>query len=151
MNKEWNGTVTLKTPLTGEDGKPILPRLTVVLNTVLCTVKGGHNVDTQHLNQAYNGTIKTHVNEKDFEVTLKGMLVSPNYEQSYPHEQMKELEEILKHGGALEVISDFLLIFGIYNLFVTGYSMGQMEGTENVQPYEISCLSDAPIEILAEL
>jgi hypothetical protein len=164
---DWS--VTLKTPEYDERGKAILPRLQVVLNPVFCSVRGGHNVDTQHItgknkgskirklanaaaiSEYQDGTIKTHINEKDFEVTLKGLVVSPNFLQEYPHEGVKALTEILKYGGALEVVSDYLLIFRIYNLFVIGSSLGQLEGTGNIQPFEIQCLSDAPVEMVSEI
>jgi hypothetical protein len=161
--------IVLSTPEFYEDGTPILPRLKVKLDCILMSVQGGNNIDTQHINAKnkgkkvqklanaaaisdfHDGTIKTFVNHKDFGVTLKGSVISPNYSPDYPHEAVKDLTEILKHGGALEVESDYLLLFGIYNLFVTGYDFATMEAKENTQAYEIRCLSDAPVEILVEI
>jgi hypothetical protein len=149
--------IVLSTPEFGANNKPILPRLKVKLDCLLMDVKGGNNIDEVTLMNAdengnpINGTIKTFINRKTFEVTLKGRVISPNYSPDYPHEAVKDLQEILKHGGALEVESDYLLLFGIYNLFVTGYDFATMEANENTQAYEIRSLSDAPVEILVEI
>ena len=151
-NVEYDGqTLILSTPVHDDLGNEITPQLRVKLRTTLCTVTGGHNIDEQPIN-GMNGTIKTHVSMKPYQVEIKGLIVKePFGSDKYPFEDVEDLTEILRYNGRLEVQSDYLLIFGIYALVVYDYGMNLQEGTSNVQPFTINCVSDRPIELIQEI
>jgi Domain of unknown function (DUF6046) len=95
-----------------------------------------------------NGTIKEYVSDGDFVIKIQGVLVSNN--SLYPKEAFSDLLELLQTPDVIAVTSWFLQQFGIFNLVVTDYACPQAEGFENVQPFEISALSDAPIELVLQ-
>ena len=94
-----------------------------------------------------NGTIKTYVSDGDFDIRMRGMLIADN-PNDYPIEEVKQLTELLKQPLSIEVVCDYLQLFGIYNLVIQDYNFPQSEGTQNTQVFEINALSDAPIELI---
>jgi Domain of unknown function (DUF6046) len=119
------------------------------LLTVMFEVRQTKNIDTVAVT-GLNGTIKTYINDGDFEVRIKGMLTTDNA-NDYPIDDVKKLTDILRQPKAIEVICDYLLLFGIYNLVIMDYTFPQSEGIQNIQTFEITALSDAPIELIEDL
>lgn len=95
-----------------------------------------------------NGTIKEYVSDGDFAIKIQGVLVSSD--SHYPKEAFADLLNVLKKPDAIAVTSWFLQQFGIFNLVITDYACPQAEGFENMQPFEISALSDTPIELVLQ-
>lgn len=118
-----------------------------LLTTVLMTVSQQRNIVTTAI-QGRNGTIKEFINEGDYQINLKGALVGVD-SYSYPTVEMRDLLELLQVQSALEVVSDFLRLFDVNNLVVTDYSFPQQEGYQNVQLFDINCISDTA-ELLIE-
>ena len=96
--------------------------------------------------QGMDGTVKEYVSDGDYQVTIRGGLVSP-FSYAYPKEDMQTLMALLKLNTPLTVISEYLLQFNIYELVVEDYSFSQKEGVQNVQLFEIKTVSDFPIEL----
>lgn len=114
--------------------------------TVLFEVHQTKNIDTVAVT-GLNGTIKTYVSDGDFDIRMRGMLIADN-PNDYPIEEVKQLTELLKQPLSIEVVCDYLQLFGIYNLVIQDYNFPQSEGTQNTQVFEINALSDAPIELI---
>jgi Domain of unknown function (DUF6046) len=95
-----------------------------------------------------NGTIKEYVSDGDFAIKIQGVLASGN--SLYPKEAFSDLLELLQTPDAIAVTSWFLQQFNIFNLVITDYACPQAEGFENMQPFEISALSDTPIELVLQ-
>lgn len=96
--------------------------------------------------QGLSGTVKEYIADGDFDITIRGVLVSQD--NAYPQDDFAMLLHLCKIQYALEVQSDYLQIFNIYNLVVEDYSFPQREGFENTQLFELRCVSDQPIELL---
>lgn len=98
--------------------------------------------------QGLDGTVKEYINDGDYEITIRGAIVSND--RSYPSEQVKQLHQILLIKDALDVESEYLNVFGIYNVVVESYSFPQQEGMQNLQLFELQCVSDLPIELVVD-
>ncbi len=118
-----------------------------LLTTVLMTVSQQRNIVTTVI-QGRNGSIKEFINEGDYQISLKGAIVGIDA-YSYPTVEMRDLLELLQVQSALDVVSDFLRLFDVNNLVVTDYNFPQQEGYQNVQLFEINCISDTD-ELLIE-
>jgi hypothetical protein len=122
-----------------------MPAASVELGTVLVDVQLSKNIVTTAIN-GLNGTVKEFISDGDYEVSLRGALVSKGYD--FPLADFKKLNEVLKAPVSLQVTSEFLALFPIHNLVVKGYTLPQTEGSSNSQLFEINALSDNPVELI---
>ena len=118
------------------------------LDTVLFEVSQRKNIVTTTV-AGRSGTIKEYISDGDFDIKIRGSL-SSKFTNSYPIEDVRKLKQILKIPQALEVACDFLQLFDIYNIVVTGYSIPQVEGYQNLQFFDIDAISDTPVELIEE-
>lgn len=102
--------------------------------------------------QGTNGTIKEYISDGDYQISVKTAISSyePTQQQEatleYPKDRIQEFTELLQKPQTLSVQSDFLNIFGITSVVVTGFSLEQETHT-NRQTFHIEMLSDLPYEI----
>ena len=120
----------------------------VILETVLIDVSQRKNIVTTPV-AGRNGTVKEYISDGDYEVRIRGVLVTPGT-SAYPYDQVRALHDRLRQPEALDIICDYLRFFDIYKLVVTEFNFPQNEGFQNVQAYEITCISDLPEELIEE-
>lgn len=120
----------------------------------LLTIAGGNNiVETNVAKQGdkYKGTIKERWSQKDFDVTITGVLMGTMLQgtpaECYPKAQLQQLFDFLKQSKVIYVNNYALEALGINMLVVYDYSFPFTKG-ENVQAYEIKCKSDFPFDLL---
>lgn len=123
--------------------------LSIEIQGVLMDVKMTKNIDMVSV-QNVKGTIKTYINEGDFDIKIRGWFASDNA-SDYPIREVNRLKNLLSVNRALKVVSDFLLLFDIYDVVVMDYNFFQVEGVQNTQFFEISAVSDAPIELIEDV
>lgn len=114
------------------------------LKGVICDVSFGKNIVKTAIS-GRNGTVKELISLTDRAINIKGVLVSPN--NDYPGEQVQRLLEICDLQTDIEVVSPHLALFKIYNIVIEECRFAQREGFANVQAFELSCVSDSPIEV----
>lgn len=126
----------------------------VRLDTVLMTVSMTKNVITTPI-QGRSGTVKEFVNDGDFEIDVKGVLIGEG-QREYPEQQMEELIRILTVPDTLEITSEYLTNFGVISpggvegisqVVITDFNFPQREGFRNAQLFQFKMLSDTPIEL----
>lgn len=93
-----------------------------------------------------NGTVKEYISDGDFDIRIRGGF-STAFGSAYPKDRIGELMGILKINDALQVTSEYLLQFGIYNVVIESYRFPQSQGFTNEQLFDISCVSDEPAEL----
>lgn len=131
-----------------------IPYDTMILQTVLLEVVQTKNIVTTSL-QGRNGTVKEFVSDGDFVITMTGVVTGEldtqgnlqNIGNVYPEVDVKKLIEICKVPDALTVTSTFLQLFGINEVVITAYNINQLEASRDMQPFQVSMLSDVPIEL----
>ena len=117
-----------------------------VVNTVLIDVSQQKQIIKTNI-QGVSGTVKEYISKGDYQVTIRGALVSESSVR-YPEEEVTQLVEYLEAETSIGVASRFLDdIFNIQNIVVESFSFPQVEGTQNVQLFEVSAVSDQPIEL----
>lgn len=124
----------------------------IILEECILSVNQEKNIVTTAL-QGRNGTIKEYISDGDYQISAMAAVSSykekeGNYEASleYPEDKIRQLTDLLSLPETLNVQSDFLEIFGIKSVVVTGFSLEQ-ETHSNRQSISIQMLSDLPYEI----
>lgn len=115
----------------------------VQLISCLITVQQAKNIVKTAI-QGRPGTVKEFISDGDYQVTLRGA-VTRNFKNEYPLEELRRFLQLLKDSRPLKVISPYLLQFDIHELVVETYTMGQEQGKQNVQTFEVVCSSDTPL------
>lgn len=113
-------------------------------DTVLFVVNQQKNMQITTI-QGRNTTVKEYIADGDYQVQIMGILTADN--RNFPQADLQDLISLLKAPLAFKINSWYLDLFGINNLVVDSYRIGQDEGGYSYQKFEVNCLSDAPIEL----
>lgn len=120
----------------------------LIIDTVLFDVNQTRNIVTTAI-QGRDGTVKEYVSDGDYQITVRGFLVEAG-PYDYPTAQVRELLRLCKVKAAIQVISPFLQLFQVYDAVITDYRLPQLEGFQNMQPFELTCISDVPLELIED-
>ena len=126
------------------NGETIEIKNGIVIDHVLLTVTQTKNIVTTPI-QGRPGTVKEYVSDGDFQIEMSGTISSKS--NNYPETDVNELVQILRAPVAINIISEFLNWFDIHSVVVTDYSFPQTEGFRNQQEFNITLLSDTPVEL----
>jgi hypothetical protein len=118
------------------------------INVVLFNVSQTKNIVETTI-QGRNGTVKEYVSDGDYQVSIYGVFVAKTT-NSYPEKEMQKLVAITKSNRAIKVNSWYLRQFGIYNLVIKEPNFAQNAAQFNSQPWQLTCVSDQPVELLRE-
>tara|TARA_R110000796_G_scaffold55294_2_gene128850 strand:- start:3948 stop:4589 length:642 start_codon:yes stop_codon:yes gene_type:complete len=117
-----------------------------VINTVLIDVSQQKQIIKTNI-QGVAGTVKEYISKGDYQLIIRGALVSGS-SVLYPTDQVQQLKEYLEAEVSLGVASRFLDdIFDVQNIVIESYNFPQREGYQDQQLFEISAISDEPIEL----
>jgi len=112
------------------------------IDTVVFMVQQQKNIVMTAI-QGRSGTIKEYIGKGDYQINIKGIICGDN--GVYPYSEVANLQAYLEAGASLPITSQFLQQFGIYEVVIQSYSLGQREGYYDSQLFELSCVSDAPV------
>lgn len=125
----------------------------IVMQTVLMDVSMSKNIVKTAI-QGRDGTVKEYVSQGDFVISIQGNIIGltkgntiEGIGQVYPVVDTKRLIDICKVPDAIEITSEFLQMFGINRMVITDYKFAEKEGFRNMQPFQITALSDTPINL----
>lgn len=117
-----------------------------IVNTVLIDVSQQKQIIKTNI-QGVAGTVKEYISKGDYQITIRGALVSES-SLKYPEQEVAQLKEYLEAETAIGIASRFLNdVFDVQTIVVESFSFPQLEGTQNVQLFEVSAVSDDPIEL----
>ena len=133
---------------------PPQPLDQLIIPTVIIEVSQSKNIITTAI-QGRNGTVKEFVSDGDFSITLTGIITGRNEGNKvidignvYPDDDVKKLITICKVPDVLTLTSKFLNdVFGINEVVITDYNIPQREASRDMQPFQISMLSDISIDL----
>lgn len=130
----------------------------------LVSISGGKNIKKRNVSRSevlrknskgqileqQSGTVKERFIANDFQIDITGLLVGENMignpNQCFPKKQMIDLFEFLIHVGSIYVYHYQLSILGINKIVIEDYSFPFTKG-ENVQAFNIKCLSDSNFKL----
>ena len=119
------------------------------IDTVIIEVSQTKNIVKTSV-QGRNSTVKEYVSDGDYLISIRGVIQSrePSEQKKYPEDLMNNFIKILKAERSVIIISKFLNeVFGINDIVIETYSVPQVEGLRNQQPFSISASSDVPIDL----
>lgn len=127
------------------------------IDSVLFVVSQQKNIITTPI-QGLDGTIKEYISAGDFAISCSGLIIGESTESNrtftvdqngnnYPETDVRRLIEITKTPISIEIISNFLEMFEIRNVVIESFSLGQIPGQKNGQPFELRMISDTPIQL----
>ena len=93
------------------------------------------------------GKVKELISFGDYEITIRGILVSPLNENVYPWFLIKDLQRLCQVPAAIKVTGRIFEVFGINSLVIEDIDCPALEGILNVQPFVLRCCSDEAIEL----
>lgn len=136
----WDTVTLIAEPYTTDDGLVISTPTGLNLEIALIEISNDRNIVKTKIAGA-NGTIKEYMSDGDFNINIKGSLVS-KYSNMPPIDELNTLNIIIKHPEALTVRSNFLDYFDIQKLVIEKPVVKQREGMRNVVDFELQCVSD---------
>jgi hypothetical protein len=92
------------------------------------------------------GTVKELITIGDYEVKISGFICN-FLGKDYPQDDVDQFAAIFQVGAAMPVTNDMLNRLGVHNLVIEDIDLERFEAMPNIQPFEISALSDMPIEL----
>lgn len=127
----------------------------------MVSVSGGNNIVQRNVSKQIKeiggslqtGTIKERWSQKDYEITITGVLfgdlMKGKPEDCYPTALMTKLMQYLTKSKEITIYCELLNVLGILKIVITDFSFPFTKG-ENVQSYEIKALSDFNYDLLLE-
>ncbi|AOR29540.1 hypothetical protein FORMB_25230 [Formosa sp. Hel1_33_131] len=93
-----------------------------------------------------NGTVKEIYGFDDWQIRFRGLcLDTPQVSAYEQHQELLKWENI---ADSIEVIGELFLDKSIYRLVIEDINFPQLEGKQNIIPFEIAAVSDAPLELI---
>lgn len=117
----------------------------ITIDSVLLAVSQSKNI-VKTPTVGKNGTVKEYISDGDYMISIGGVLVGERIDV-YPEQEFANLVELLKAPVSIKVESEFLAFFGITEIAIESYDTPQTKGFRNMQLFNISALSDEPIEL----
>lgn len=114
-------------------------------NEPIVEISGGKSiVSTELVGGA--GAIKENMGLNDWQISIKGIVVSDEPDM-YPEKEMREILEIINKQTSLKCENDLMRIFKINQLVIKDYRFPATEGAIEWQAYTLECLSDTDREL----
>ena len=100
-------------------------------------------VETATVGKERKGTVKEYICTEDYQINIKGVCVNEIDMDTYPTQQVQQLEKMFEINEALEVISNpFLELFQIRNIVLKDIQYDEMAGEQGLQKFTITAVSD---------
>ena len=93
-----------------------------------------------------DGTIKEYIGLDDVQITIRSIIVNHNSD-AYPADEVSRLHQMFKVNTSLQVINSFLNLIGVDEMVVERLQLLAVEGSSNIQPFVLECVSDKLYEL----
>lgn len=88
---------------------------------------------------------KEFISGGDVNFTVTGK-ISSNYPDVYPYSDVSKFITLMQYKGVIQVYNILFHQFGVTQILIKDFQMGQNEGFKNVQPYSFTCVAVEPDE-----
>lgn len=114
-------------------------------NTVMSLANKKTIVETPMVNR--RGSVKEEVSIEDWEINVKGIIVSSDYD--YPDDQVQSLVSIYEQEMALDIMNvrTDLTIKGDEKVVLKSLTFPELKGMKNIQPFELNMVSDNQFDL----
>lgn len=111
----------------------------------LLTVERKQNIVTTPI-QGRSGSVVEFISNASFTVNINGSIISST--NSYPKSEIMKLASLLEKMEVIDVVSEYLNMFKIYQLINVTCNFSQIVASENYQSFSLSFNSYDPIDLL---
>lgn len=118
---------------------------TINFQTVLLIVDQSKNIVTTQIS-GRDGTVKEYIGLDDYRITVMGVITGGNGE--YPSVEVSDFIKVLKAGVPIKVTANYLTQFDISDVVVSDFSFPQTEGSNSMQVFNCTLLSDNTVEAI---
>jgi len=133
--------ITLTTPKIIKNGAVVSQPISYTLpGWPLFDITGQNTIEKTPMN-GRKGTVKEFINEDDYSITIRGFLINDNSNE-YPEQELQDFMKIITCKSALHITSQVFNILDIHNIAIEKWSLPEVEGYQNIQPFELECVSD---------
>jgi hypothetical protein len=115
------------------------------LGTALITVSRSKSI-VQTVIPGLESSVKEYISAGDYNVRVNGMFAGAS-PLDFPAVETQDFNNMMNEAVALDVVSEYLNMLGIYQLVVSDFDMQQIEGYQNVNRYSFSAMSDQPVNL----
>lgn len=91
-----------------------------------------------------DGSVKEYIGEGDAAVTINGIITGLNGQ--YPTNAVSQLFQVITAPVAVDVVSPYLQLLGIYSIVFEDRDLEQKEGSYSYQTFTLNAVSDTPQE-----
>lgn len=120
----------------------------ILLPLAVMTISGKKTIVETALTGA-KGTVKELISVDDYDISITGMLY--NAEGVYPEAEIRSFMELYNRSESVSLVSalsDMVFEQGNDKVVLKSINFHDMKGCENMQGVTISCVSDAPFELI---
>jgi len=90
-----------------------------------------------------DGSFKELFSLDDYVITIKGIAVDDNNPDMYPEEQIRAIRDLYEAKTNLQIVNRLCGFFNVKYLVVKSVSFPAIEGSRDMQPYILNCISDS--------
>jgi hypothetical protein len=98
-----------------------------------------------------DGSVKEAISNGDWLIKIRGFVINEQNPNVYPSDEMQTLHKYCEAKTAIPITCKLLQYFEINEVVIDSYNFPRMEGYAGVQPFELDCLSDEPLELIIKL
>lgn len=142
------GTSALGTPVFDnvvlQDAR-VNPEISLKIDTVLIDATLPKRIKKTVV-QGRPGTVKEYITLDDWQLSIKGMLVS-GVQDKFPIEDLQKLKALCLLEKEIPIVSGYLQELGVFDIVIENAKFPQREGFRSMQLFELICTSDTPIEL----
>lgn len=110
-------------------------------NEPIIEISGGKTIIKTPIDNS-DGTFKEVFSLNDYVITIKGIAVDDNNPDNYPEEQVRAIRDLCEAKTNLAVVNRLCSYFNINYLVIESFSFPTIEGSRDMQPYVLNCISD---------
>lgn len=93
-----------------------------------------------------HGEFKEMIGTSDAQVLIRGILIGEDMKR--PEQDIRKLHALNKVPSELAVVCDYLGLLDIDYLVIENMRLPDLKGKPNMQPFELACSSDKPIQLI---
>lgn len=99
--------------------------------------------ETATVGKYRKGTVKEYITTEDYQITVRGVCVNTEDMESYPSEQVEEINRLFDINDAVQVVGNkFFELFGVRALVIKEKKFEEMAGQQGLQKYTLTAVSD---------
>jgi hypothetical protein len=130
----------------GVNGQQGESEVILKIDTVLFNISQTKNIVKTSI-QGRDFTIKEFISDGDFNISIKGAIMS-QFPLVFPLEDVNKFIELMRLKKQLPVACDFLAHFSIDSIVVDSWSIAQRMGSRNEVPFSIEAVNEPAEELI---